>query len=226
MYHGSGVISSLFLLVIRCVVAEIHGCGSSIASAATLVTLGASDGTAECVERRRARVGRSSKEGCTAGPSAPAGRKTCNVSWPGGGHSCSLGDQTSGTAARSRSQIVDIVINADTGAIVQELSTDMTGTGMGTDALSKKSMTSHKESRSVQLYFVLIMLCTGRVLDLIGSGMEAWRILFQAYSPKNNARLVVMMLEVLAFPLDTNDLMNSLETMEQKIKESEEIREH
>ena len=33
-----------------------------------------------------------------------------------------------------------------------------------------------------------------------GSGMEAWRMLFQACSPKNIARLVVMMLEVLAFP--------------------------
>ena len=46
-------------------------------------------------------------------------------------------------------------------------------------------------------------------------------MLFQAYSPKNNARLVVMMLEVLAFPLDTNAVVNSLETMERKIKEFE-----
>ena len=39
--------------------------------------------------------------------------------------------------------------------------------------------------------------------------------------PKNNARLVVMMLEVLAFPVDTNDVANGLETMERKIKEFE-----
>ena len=39
--------------------------------------------------------------------------------------------------------------------------------------------------------------------------------------PKSNARLVVMMLEVLAFPLDTNDVVNSLERMERKIKEFE-----
>ena len=38
---------------------------------------------------------------------------------------------------------------------------------------------------------------------------------------KNNARLVVMMLEVLAFPVDTNDVVNGLETMERKIKEFE-----
>ena len=62
---------------------------------------------------------------------------------------------------------------------------------------------------SVQLHFVLIMLCIGRALDRIanaplGWNMEAWRMLFQAYSPKNKAKLVVMMLEVLAFPLDTN----------------------
>ena len=30
-----------------------------------------------------------------------------------------------------------------------------------------------------------------------------------------------MVLEVLAFPLDTNDVVNSLETMERKIKEFE-----
>ena len=54
-----------------------------------------------------------------------------------------------------------------------------------------------------------------------GWAMEAWRMLFQAYSPKNNARLVVMMLEVLAFPSDTNDVVNSLETMERKINEFE-----
>ena len=84
-------------------------------------------------------------------------------------------------------------------------------------------MAPRKESRSVQLYFVLIMLCT---VDRIASAphgwaMEVWKRLFQAYSPKNSARLVVMMLGVLAFPLDTNDVVNSLETMERKIKEFE-----
>ena len=68
------------------------------------------------------------------------------------------------------------------------------------------------------------MLCAGRALDRItnaphGRGKEAWRILFQAYSQENNARLVVMMLEVLACPSDMNYVLNSLETMERKIKE-------
>ena len=56
--------------------------------------------------------------------------------------------------------------------------------------------------------------------DRWDGGNKAWpRLLFRACSPTNNARLVVMMLEVLAFPLDTNDVVNSLETMERKIKE-------
>ena len=38
---------------------------------------------------------------------------------------------------------------------------------------------------------------------------------------ENNARLLVMMLEVFAFPSDTNDVVNRLETMELKIKEFE-----
>ena len=37
----------------------------------------------------------------------------------------------------------------------------------------------------------------------------------------NNARLFVMMLEVLVVPLDTSDVVNSLETMERKIMEFE-----
>ena len=51
--------------------------------------------------------------------------------------------------------------------------------------------------------------------------MEAWRLLFQAYSAKNNVSPVVMMPEVRSFPLDTNDVVNSLEMMEGKIKEFE-----
>ena len=46
-------------------------------------------------------------------------------------------------------------------------------------------------------------------------------MLFQSYSPKNNARLVGMILEVLALPLVTNNVVNSLKTMERKIKEFE-----
>ena len=43
-------------------------------------------------------------------------------------------------------------------------------------------------------------------------------MLFQADAPKNNAMLVAMMLNVLTFPMDTIDVVNSLETMEREIK--------
>ena len=46
-------------------------------------------------------------------------------------------------------------------------------------------------------------------------------ILSQAYSSKNNARLVVMMPEVLSFPSNMSNVVNSLETTERKIKEFE-----
>ena len=39
--------------------------------------------------------------------------------------------------------------------------------------------------------------------------------------PKEQCKTVVMMLEVLAFPSETNDVVNSLETMERKINECE-----
>ena len=98
-------------------------------------------------------------------------------------------------------------------SIDQQLSEDMTSAEISTEAFSNESMTRRNKARSVQLYFVLIMLCIGRALRCIasaphGCGMEAWGMLVQAYSQKNNARLVVMMLEVLAFPLDTNDVQS------------------
>ena len=49
-------------------------------------------------------------------------------------------------------------------AIDQELSTDMTNSETSTDVISNEAMTPSKKSRSVQLYFVLIMLCIGRAL--------------------------------------------------------------
>ena len=118
------------------------------------------------------------------------------------------------------------VAKAYAGAIDQKLSDDMAMANVSTTVLNNDSMSPEAEARSVQLYFILIMLCTRRALDRIANaphcwGMEAWRLLFQAYSPKNNARLVVMMLEVLSFPLDTNDVANSLETKERKMKDFE-----
>ena len=98
----------------------------------------------------------------------------------------------------------------------------MTNAASSTDVLQR----SNDRSEESQEYFVLIMLCTGRALDRIASAphgwsREAWRLIFQPYFTKNHARLVVMMLEVLAFPSGTDDAVNSLETMERKIKEFE-----
>ena len=118
------------------------------------------------------------------------------------------------------------VAKAYAGDIDQKLADDMTIAELSTTSLDNEVVTPEAQARSVQLYFILIMLCTGRALDRIanaphGGGMEPWRLLFQVNSPKNTARLVVMMLEVLSFPLDTNDVVNSVETMERKIKEFE-----
>ena len=139
------------------------------------------------------------------------------------------GGQTNGTEERETWTKWSFVMGVYARAIDQELSTDMTNVEVSTDVLSNEAMTGQSKAKSVQVYFVLIMLCTRRLLDRIaisphGWGMEAWRLIFQEYSQKNNARLVVMMLEMLAFPLDTNDVVNSLETREQKIKGSRDTR--
>ena len=62
----------------------------------------------------------------------------------------------------------------------------------------------------VQLYVVLIMLRTRRALDCAVSAvyswdMRAWRMFCHAYSLWDAARLVVLMLDVLAILLDTKD---------------------
>ena len=83
-------------------------------------------------------------------------------------------------------------MKAYAGAIDQELSTNMTNAESSADVSSNEAMTGQRKARSVQLHFILIMFCTVRALDRIanpphGCGMEAWRLLFQAYSSKKNA---------------------------------------
>ena len=72
------------------------------------------------------------------------------------------------------------VMKSYAGPIDQERSTDMTGAEIRTDASSNGSMTPRRKSRSVQLYFVLIMLYT--------EPQRRGGCFFQAYSRKNNAR--------------------------------------
>ena len=60
-------------------------------------------------------------------------------------------------------------VKARVGGIYQQLPEDMTSAEISTDVLSNESMTPRKQSRGVQLYVVLIMLCTGRALDRIAS---------------------------------------------------------
>ena len=73
-------------------------------------------------------------------------------------------------------------------------------------------MVSNVQLGGVQLYVVFIMLRTGRDWNRIahasrGWSTEAWRFLFQTDSPKSDARLVVLMMVVLAVVLDTNDVV-------------------
>ena len=52
-----------------------------------------------------------------------------------------------------------------------------------------------------------------------------WRLIFQVYSSKNNAKSAVRILEVLLFLMESNNVVNTLETIERKIKEFEKARE-
>ena len=90
-----------------------------------------------------------------------------------------------------------------------------------TDTLSNESMTSCEKSKSEQLHFVLNIHCTDGFLDRVvsapnGSIIKMSPILFSMYFQcilVRTARLIVMMVEVLMFPFDANDEVNSQETI-------------
>ena len=120
-------------------------------------------------------------------------------------------------------------MKAHAGAIDQFLSADMTTAECSTGCCEPQHDDGRETGKECAVVFRFDHAVHGKSSGSHckaqhGWGMEAWRTLFQACSPKNNARLVVIMLEVLAFPLDTNDVVNSLETMELKIKEIRENR--
>ena len=120
------------------------------------------------------------------------------------------------------------VAKAYAGAIDQQLSDDMTKAEISTTVLNNDSTSQEAQAPECAaalhpdhaLYWTSIgshRRCPTRLKN--GSVASAR----PSVLPKNNARLVVMMLEVLAFPLDTNDVVNGLETMERKIKEFERL---
>ena len=83
------------------------------------------------------------------------------------------------------------------GAVNQQLSGCATLAEISTDVVSNVQL------GSVQFDFVLVVLCTGRDWHRVanaprGWSAKAWRLLFQASSPKNDARLVMMTMVVLA----------------------------
>ena len=87
-----------------------------------------------------------------------------------------------------------VVMKGYDGVINQQLSGDVTSAEIITDVVSKVQL------GGVQLYFVLIMVGTGRDVDRIASALrgwstKAWRLLFQAS------------MVVLAVFLDTSDVV-------------------
>ena len=191
MCHGSGAISSLFLLKIGCVAAvEIHGCGSSIESAPTLTTLGG---------RQR----RNSSMRVDAPSTRWSKLRT-------GSHSKTHALQQ---VADLQRQLVKWCILVFLGRPVKW---DGSEKAWPNGSHRSRAVNGHdecKKSRSVQVF----RLDHGVHWQSSGPSQMprtagAWRrgeCSFKNILPKNNARLLVMMLEVLAFPLDTNDVVKS-----------------
>ena len=78
----------------------------------------------------------------------------------------------------------------------------LSGAEFSTDVVSNVQL------GGVRLYVVLIMFCTGRDWGYIKlENRNTLRFFFYTYSPKSDARLVVLMMVVLGFLLDTNDVV-------------------
>ena len=149
-----------------CVVAvEFHGCRSSIAMLQSLQLLEQA-ATEQLTARRRAEH---------ALVDAHSRIEQLDQALQQGARSTASVDQVLDTRVLGRPDKWDgsekawpnwrFVMKAHAGAIDQHLSTGMTSAEISTDALSNESMTPRKQSRSVQLYLVLIMLCTGQSLE-------------------------------------------------------------
>ena len=147
MRHNSGVSSSLVLLLIVCVAAEIHGCGSTSGSVLQRLQLMAQAATEQLNARRSAEHALVEAENRIA-------------------HL----DQALQQGARPATSIGQVV---------------------DTRVLGRPDKWDGSEQCSA-------WLAHGGVADALSSVF-----------PENNARLVVMMQEMLAFPFDTNDVGRS-----------------
>ena len=208
MQQGSGVI-----LVFLHFVAARHGCGESSACAPTIATVGTSrDRTGGCEETRITQLSQTAQQGTRATGQV---KDTRVIGKP---------DKCDGSEKAWPN--LSSVAKAYAGAIDQQLSDDMTKAEISTTVLNNDSISQEAQAPECAavfhpdhaVYWTNIgshRQCGTRLRN--GSVASARPRIFL----KNNARLVVMMLEVLAFPLDTNDVVNGLETMERKIKEFE-----
>ena len=118
----------------------------------------------------------------------------CNR-WPSGYSGTRENGQVYGS--KKAWPIWSFVTRTYAGAIDRDLSSDATNAEITTDVVDNEQL------GGVKLYVVLIMLCTRRALDCAVSavyrwGMEVWRMFCRACSLWNDARLGVLMIEVLA----------------------------
>ena len=144
MCHGSGAVSSLFLVVIlRVATVEIHGCRTSVANARR----GAERALVEA-QTRITQLDQALQQG---------GRlETAS------GHLVDtrvLGRPDKWDGSEKAWPNWSFVMKACAGAIDQALSADMTTAECSTDVMSNDTMTGEKKARSVQLYFVCGCRC-------------------------------------------------------------------
>ena len=124
------------------------------------------------------------------------------------------------------------VMKAYGGIIDQALSADMTIAERSIDVTSNDTMSGERKRQGLCSCCSSWSCCAQEEFWIelqMHHTVGAWRrgeCSFKRSLQRKNARLVVMVFEVLAFLLDTKDLVNRLDTMERNIKDSRELREH
>ena len=121
-----------------------------------------------------------------------------------------------------------IIFRAYAGAVNKQILIEMTNAELeaeGDKLLNAKNQ-AETVQRSNELYYMLVLICREKALSKVtsvaeGEGYASWRALIDEYEPKLSRRFAGLLVHILGYRFDVNDLTTSLEKWERLIKDYE-----
>lgn len=115
------------------------------------------------------------------------------------------------------------IFTAFTGAVGSPLLVELMWAAEEEEIIKLKDMQPSRLASSAQIWYMLVMLCRGKALDLCravgeqGNGLEAWRQLLIEFEPRTKGRFGGLLAQVLNFSFG-EDVNNELNRFESAIK--------